>query len=717
MNKISKKKSLKYLLIILIGVLLLLAYKLGLREYLNFNYLKNNLSQVQASFATNPLKTIIIYSALYIFATALSFPGAAILTIFGGAVFGTLHGVLIVSFASTIGATLSFWVTRFLLKDYMAHKFRSQVSTINRNIEKEGAFYLLSLRLIPIFPFFIVNMGMGLTSISTFIYFVVSQIGMLPGTIIYVYAGLEFSKLTSISGILNPKIIVVLVLLGILPFIAKFLLNCFKNYQLYKKFKKPKNFDFNMLVIGGGAAGLVTSFISAAVKAKVALVEKDKMGGDCLNYGCVPSKALIKSSKAIHLTKNAELLGLKKIQIDFEFAEVMARVKRVVATVEPHDSVKRFTSLGVECISGEAKILSPYEVKIGEKIYTTKNITIATGSKPLVPKIKGIENANYVTSETIWDLKILPKKFLIIGCGPIGCELAQCFTRFGSEVTMIERSERILIREDLEVSCLIKEVLSNEGVKILTHHKILEFTEVENRNYLVCQSSDGVIRYEYDLVLIAMGRVANVKGFGLEELGVTITSKGTIETNEYLQTTYPNIFASGDVAGPYQLTHMAAHQAWYCAVNGLFGKFKKFKVDYSVVPWCTYTDPEVATVGINEESAKEKKLDYEVTIYHLDDLDRAIADDETKGFVKIITQKGSDKILGATIVGAQASTMILEFISAMKFRKGLNQILGTIHIYPSLGEANKYAAGVWKRAHAPERLLIYLEKYFNWIRK
>ncbi|MBC7538610.1 MAG: FAD-dependent oxidoreductase, partial [Bacteriovorax sp.] len=393
------------------------------------------------------------------------------------------------------------------------------------------------------------------------------------------------------------------------------------------------------------------------------------------------------------------------------------RVKRVVATVEPHDSVKRFTGLGVECISGEAKILSPYEVKIGEKVYTTQNITIATGSKPLVPKIKGIENANYVTSETIWDLKILPKKFLIIGCGPMGCELAQCFTRFGSEVIMIERSERILIREDLEVSDLMKEVLNNEGVRILTHHKILEFTEVDNSKFLVCQSSVGVVRYEYDLVLIAMGRVANVKEFGLEELGVAITSKGTIETNEFLQTTYPNIFASGDVAGPYQLTHMAAHQAWYCAINGLFGKFKKFKVDYSVVPWCTYTDPEVATVGINEESAKDRKLDYEVTIYHLDDLDRAIADDETKGFVKIITQKGSDKILGATIVGAQASTMILEFISAMKFKKGLNQILGTIHIYPSLGEANKYAAGVWKSAHAPKRLLKYLEKYFNWTRK
>ncbi|MDD4976494.1 MAG: FAD-dependent oxidoreductase, partial [Bacteriovorax sp.] len=527
MNKILKKMYLKYLLVILLGVILIGTYQLGFLDYLNFDFLKNNLGRVQAFYAGHPLKAIVVYFSIYLFATTLSLPGAAILTMFAGAVLGTLYGVILVSFASSIGATFSFWIIRFLLKDYIGQKFQTQFSTINKNIEREGAFYLLSLRLIPIFPFFVVNMAMGLTSISTLTYFVVSQVGMLPGTIIYVYAGKKFSELTSVSGILNPQIILVLVLLGALPFMAKFLMNALRNYRLYKKFNKPKKFDFNMMVIGGGAAGLVTSYISAAVKAKVALVEKEKMGGDCLNYGCVPSKALIKSSKIIHSAKKARLFGLKNIQIDFDFAEVMARVKRVIATVEPHDSTNRFTGLGVECFSGEAKIISPYEVKIGERIYTTQNITIATGSKPLVPKILGIENANYVTSETIWDLKILPKKFLIIGCGPIGCEFAQCFSRLGSEVTMIERSDHLLSREDLEVSTLLEEVLTSEGVRTLSNHSVQEFLEVDRVKYLLCGTSKGVVRYEYDLVLIAMGRLANTKGFGLEELGVAISSNGT----------------------------------------------------------------------------------------------------------------------------------------------------------------------------------------------
>lgn len=713
MNKLSTEKSLKVLLFIFLGLFFIGAYQLGLREYLTFNYLKNNLSRAQESFATHPVQTILIYFSLYVFTAALSIPGATILTLFGGAVFGVLYGVIIVSFASTMGATLSFLATRFLLKDYIGQKFQTQILSINKNIEKDGHLYLLSMRLLPIFPFFVVNLAMGLTSMSAPLFFIVSQMGMLPATIMYVYAGKKFSEITSLSEILNPSILMTLLLLGTIPFIAKFCINFFKNYLLYKRFKKPKKFDFNMMVIGGGAAGLVTSFISAAVKAKVALVEKKKMGGDCLNYGCVPSKALIKSSKVIHLAENAKLFGLNKLHIDFDFSEIMARVKRIIAAVEPNDSVSRYTNLGVKCFSGEAKILSPYEVKIGQRVYTTKNITIATGAKPFVPKILGIENASYVTSDTIWDLTVLPKKFLIIGGGSIGCEFAQCFTRFGSEVTMVERSSRLLIREDLEVSALVKEFLSNEGVTILTDHEALEFIQEGSEKYLVCQSSVGIVRYEYDTALIAMGRVANSKGFGLEELGVAIKPNGMIATNEYLQTTYPNIFACGDVAGPYQLTHTAAHQAWYCAVNGLFGKFIKFKVDYSVIPWCTFTDPEVATVGINEESAGHKKINYEVTIYNLSELDRAIADDETKGFVKIITQKGSDKILGATIVGAQASVMILEFISAMKFKKGLNQILGTVHIYPTLGEANKYAAGIWKKAHAPKRVLFFLEKYFK----
>lgn len=709
-------KKNKIFIIIFLGAIIFIFYQLGFFEYLKLDYLKNHLNSAQVYFSTHPFGTILIYSSVYIVATALSFPGATILSLFAGALFGTFYGVIIVLLASTIGATFSFWITRFLLNEYVEKKFPKQIASINKNIEKEGAFYLFSLRLIPVFPFFLVNMVMGLTSISTGVYFLISLTGMIPGTIAYVYAGKKFSELTSISGILNPGILLVFTIIGITPLLAKILIEIIRMKRLYKKYKKPKKFDFNMIVIGGGAAGLVTSYISAVVRSKVLLIEKQKMGGDCLNYGCVPSKALIKICKFIHLASKAQSLGIKEVEIEFNFLDIMKRIKHVISSIEPHDSIERYTKLGVECMTGEAKIISPYEVKVGDKVFTTKNITIATGAKPFVPMIKGIENANYVTSDTIWNLKILPKRFLVLGGGAIGCELAQCFSRLGSDVTLVEKASCLLTREDFEVSSLLKEILINEGMKIITNCEVSEFVIEGDIKYAVLFFGGKVLKIEYDIVLISLGRKANVKGFGLEELDITVKENGLILTNEYLQTSYPNVFACGDVAGPYQLTHMAAHQAWYCAVNGLFHRFKKFKVDYSVVPWCTYTDPEVATVGINEETAKKLNLEYETTVYYLDGLDRAIVDDETKGFVKVITKKGSDKILGATIIGNEASNVILEFISAMKFKKGLNQILETIHIYPTLGEANKYVAGIWKERHASKKLLSWLDKYFRWDR-
>lgn len=698
-------------------IILLFAYKLGLADYLTFHYLQAHLTAIQSYVAENAVISSIGYFAVYVIATTLSFPGAAILTLFAGAVFGILWGVIIVSLASTVGATFAFWASRFLFKDFLSKKFPNQLQIINKNVDKDGAFYLLTLRLIPIFPFFLVNLLMGITTIKSRTYSLVSLLGMFPATVVFVYAGQKFSEITSLKGILGPEIISAFVLLGVFPYIASFLLKKVQHYRLYKTYKKPKSFDYNMIVIGGGSAGLVTSYISAVVNAKVALVEKEKMGGDCLNYGCVPSKALIKTAKTIHQSKKAKELGLEKIEIEFKFSDVMSRVKRIISTIEPHDSMERYKELGVDCFSAEAKILSPYSVSINGVVYTTKNITIATGAKPLVPKIPGIQNSDFLTSDTLWDLKELPPRLLIIGGGPIGSEMAQCFSRLGSKVTIIESGANLLSKEDSEARILIEKIFKSEGIAVMTNHKALKFFINEsNERCLVCEGPSGEVQFVYDKVLIAVGRSPNTTGFGLEELGVAIKKNGTIETNDYMESTFPNIFACGDVTGPYQLTHMAAHQAWYCSVNGLFGAFKKFKVDYSVVPWCTFTDPEVATVGINEDEARQKKLDYEMTIYHMNDLDRAIADDDTQGFVKVITQKGSDKILGATIVSSQASLMILEFISAMKFKKGLKDILATIHLYPSLGEANKYTAGLWSKNHAPERILSYLKKYFAWIR-
>jgi pyruvate/2-oxoglutarate dehydrogenase complex dihydrolipoamide dehydrogenase (E3) component len=320
----------------------------------------------------------------------------------------------------------------------------------------------------------------------------------------------------------------------------------------------------------------------------------------------------------------------------------------------------------------------------------------------------------YVTSDTIWDLRELPGRMVVLGGGPIGCELAQCFARFGSRVTQVEMLPRLLIREDPEISELVADRFRAEGVTVLTGHKAKAFRVENGEKVLIAGHGGGEVRIPFDQLLVAVGRAANTKGYGLEELGIPVTKAGTVETDEYLRTIYPNITACGDVAGPYQFTHTASHQAWYAAVNALFGSARKFRADYSVIPWATFTDPEVARVGLNETEAKEKNVSYEVTTYGLDDLDRAIADGAAHGLVKVLTAPGKDRILGATIAGEHAAELIVEFITAMKHGIGLNKILGTIHIYPTFAEANKYAAGAWKRAHAPQGLLRWVEKYHAW---
>ena len=464
---------------------------------------------------------------------------------------------------------------------------------------------------------------------------------------------------------------------------------------------KPGHFDRNLVVIGAGSAGLVSAYIAAAVKAKVSLIEKHKMGGDCLNTGCVPSKALIRSARFLSQTKHAGELGFRHVDVDYDFSDIMDRVQRVIKTIEPHDSVERYTALGVECIQGSARITSPYTVEVNGTTLTTRSIIIAAGARPFVPPIAGIDKINILTSDTVWQLRHLPEKLVVLGGGPIGSELTQCFGRFGSRVTQVEMLPRILIREDPDVSEMITRQFQADGVNVLVNHKAKEILQENGKKILVCETDGKEVRVEFDEILVAVGRKANIENYGLEKLGIETTKQGTIRVNDYLQTNYSNIYACGDVAGPYQFTHTAAHQAWYATVNALFRPFKKFKVDYSVIPWATFTEPEVARVGLNETEATEKNIPYETSVYGIDDLDRAIADEEAKGFVKVLTVPGKDRILGATIVGSHAGELITEYISAMRHGIGLNKILGTIYIYPTLSEANKYTAGVWKKAHVP----------------
>ena len=714
-------KSSRFILLLVLISCIAAFFYFDLQQFLTLDTLKNKQAEIINYKTAHPAFSILLYGLIYIAVTGLSLPGAAILTLAGGAVFGFLWGTVIVSFASSIGATLAFLAARFLFRDSVENRFGDRLATINQGMEKDGAFYLFTLRLIPVFPFFIINLVMGLTAIKTRTFYWVSQLGMLAGTLVYVNAGTQLGGIDSLSDILSPTLLVSFALLGLFPLLAKALVNRIKSHKVYKNWQQPNEFDTNLVVIGAGSGGLVTALIAAAVKAKVTLVEKHKMGGDCLNTGCVPSKALIRSSKFLAQVKQAKTLGISKVDAEFEFAEVMQRVQHVIKEIEPHDSVERFTGLGVDVEIGSAKIISPWEVKIstdqGNSTITTRSIVIAAGAKPFVPPIPGLDSVSYLTSDNIWSLREKPKKLLVLGGGPIGCELAQAFARLDIEVTQVEMLPRIMIREDEEVSIAVMEKFKREGIKVLVEHTAKQFLMENGQKVLIAEHNGQQVRITFDQVLLAIGRAANVSGYGVEELGIELSPRKTLEVNPFLETNYPNIFACGDVAGPYQFTHTAAHQAWYAAVNALFGGFKKFRVDYSVIPWATFTDPEVARVGLNEQDAKQQGIAYEVSHYGIDDLDRAIADSEAHGFVKVLTPPGKDKILGVTIVGTHAGDLIAEFILAMKHGIGLNKILGTIHIYPTMSEANKYVAGVWKRNHAPEKLLQWVARYHAWRRK
>jgi len=712
-------------------LLLLLALAIGafvaleLGRYLSFDQLKASQASFAQLHAEQPLAVAAVYFLIYVLATALSIPGAVIITLAGGAIFGLWQGLLIVSFASTVGATLAFLASRFLLRDWVEARFGQRLADINAGVNREGGFYLFTLRLIPVVPFFLINLLMGLTRMKLWTYYWVSQIGMLAGTAVYVNAGTQLAQLDSVKGILSPALLGSFVLLGIFPLIARRIVAAVQKRKVYARWadQRPKTFDRNLIVIGGGAGGLVSAYIAAAVKAKVTLIEAHKMGGDCLNYGCVPSKALIKSAKLAHQMRHASNYGLSDVAPSFSFKAVMQRVHDVIKAIEPHDSIERYTGLGVEVLQGYGKLVNPWTVEVALNDGTTQRLTarsivIAAGARPFVPPLPGLDDVGYVTSDTLWDefaqLDEVPKRLVVLGGGPIGCELAQSFARLGSHVTQLEMDARIMVREDVEVSELAKAALEVDGVQVLTGHKALRCELVDGEKTLVVEHAGAEKRIAFDQLLCAVGRVARLQGYGLEDLG--IPTHRTVDTNEYLQTTYPNIYAAGDVAGPFQFTHTAAHQAWYAAVNALFGEWKLFKADYSVIPWATFIDPEVARVGLNEQEAKEKNIPYEVTKYGIDDLDRAIADSEAHGCVKVLTVPGKDKILGVTIVGAHAADLLAEYVLAMKHGLGLNKILGTTHTYPTMSEANKFAAGEWKRAHAPQKLLAWVKKYHDWRR-
>lgn len=694
-------------------------FGLGLGRYLNLEFIKSQQAQLEAWRAARPVAAALGFFGLYVAVTALSLPGAALMTLAAGALFGLLWGTLIASFAASIGATLAFLMARLVLRDWVQSAFGERLAAINEGVRKDGALYLFTLRLVPVFPFFLINLAMGLTPIGTLTFYAISQVGMLLGTLVYVNAGTQLAQVDTLSDVASPGLLLSLALLGLLPLVAKTLIGRFRKRKLLARWTRPVRFDRNLLVIGAGSAGLVAAYIAAAVKAKVTLVEQHRPGGDCLYTGCVPSKALIRASRLLADIARAHEFGLHGARAEVDFAAVMERVQQVVCAIEPHDSVERYTGLGVDMVKGHARLVTPWEVDITHadgrvQRLAARAIVIATGAAPVVPDLPGIADTGYVTSDTIWAWRTLPERLLVLGGGPIGSELAQAFARLGAKVTIVQRGPRLLPREDEEVSALVQRQFRADGIDVRLAHRALRFESTSEGRQLVAEHGGRELRIGFDRLLVAVGRAARLQGFGLEELGIE-TGK-TVQVDAFLRTTLPNVYAAGDVAGPYQFTHTASHQAWYAAVNALFDPFKTFRADYRVIPSATFVEPEVARVGLNEREARDRQVPHETTTYRLAELDRAIADGHTQGFVKVLTVPGKDRILGVTIVGDHAAELLAEYVLAMKHGIGLNKILGTIHTYPTLAEANKAVAGVWKLAHQPQRLLALAERFHAWRR-
>ncbi|MCP9759003.1 pyridine nucleotide-disulfide oxidoreductase [Aquitalea sp. S1-19] len=693
----SKHAFLRLVLALALCALIAAFFALGGSEWLSLERIHTHLGQWRSAVEAHYFAGVAIYFALYVLATALSLPGATLLTLLGGALFGLAAGTLIISFASTLGATLAFLSARYLLRDSVERRFAKTMRTVNAGISQEGKGYLFGLRLAPLFPFFVVNLVMGLTRMRVSTYAWVSQLGMLPATLVYVNAGEQLGTLQSVSGILSPLMLASFILLAILPLASSALLRRYRKQARLRHWTKPKRFDTNLVVIGGGAAGLVASYIASAAGARVALIEAREMGGDCLNTGCIPSKALIRSARLAHEARHAADYGLSG-SLQAPFSEVMARVKRVIARVAPHDSIERYTALGVECIQGKAQIISPWQVKVGERTLNARAIIIATGAAPAIPSIPGLDDCEPLTSETLWSLSTLPGHLLVIGGGAIGCEMSQAFARLGSRVTLLEAGAQLLPRDDIDTANSISAALQADGVNVVCHAILHQFSQANDHKQLSYSQQGQAHTLAFDQVLLATGRKARLSGFGLEQLG--LLEDGKLILDDTLATRMPHIFACGDVAGPYQFTHMAAQQGWIAATNALQG-LRRFKSDHSLVPMAVFTSPEAARIGLNENEAQAQGIAYETTRLDLAELDRAIADEANHGFIKVLTAKGSDRILGVSIVAEHAADMLAEWTLAMKHGLGLKKVLATVHGYPTWMEGNKAVAGLWQQAHTP----------------
>lgn len=660
--------------------------------------------------AAHPVASAVIYFLAYLAFTALSLPGAWIISGAGGVLFGAWIGPPLVSLSSTAGATVAMLAARYLFRDAVAARFSDFVARVDRGVAQDGARWLFAARLMPIIPFFAVNLAAGLTRISVATFAAITMIGALPFVLLDTEAGAQLARVQRPSDLFGIRLLLLFMSLAIFPFLTKRIGSWRGSRASLSRWSKPKRFDYNLVVIGAGSAGLVAAYVAAAAKARVALIEQAEMGGDCLNTGCVPSKALIRSAKLAHEGAVATDFGLKG-RLEPDFAAIMVRVRGVTAKIAPHDSADRYRGLGVEVIAGRAQILDPWTVEVAGRRLTARRLLIATGAAPFLPPIPGLADIDPLTSETLWRLEARPRRMLVVGGGAIGCELAQAFARLGVEVVLVESAPRILIREDEEVSQVLREALVADGIEVIEGLAVTDFARDADSGHATL--GDGR-RIKFDRVLVAVGRRPRIAGFGLEDLG--LIENGRLIVDERLRTKLPTIFAAGDVIGQLQFTHAAGSYGASAALNGLLAPLRPGKAKLAPFPAVTYTDPEVARVGLNEQEARERGVAFEITRYEFAELDRAIADGAEQGFIKVLTKPGRDRILGVTIVAARGGDVLSEFTLAMRHNLGLKAIFSTIHPYPGWSDAARATAGEWRRARTPAWALRLSERLFAWAR-
>jgi pyruvate/2-oxoglutarate dehydrogenase complex dihydrolipoamide dehydrogenase (E3) component/uncharacterized membrane protein YdjX (TVP38/TMEM64 family) len=687
----------KLALILVIIAAIAAFFILGGSDYLTLGTLKGARDGLSAIVTEQPIAAALAFIATYIVIVALSLPGAAIMTLAAGALFGLIEGVALASIASTIGATLAMLAARFVARDWVRKRFPRAVEAVDKGVAKDGAVYLLSLRLAPVFPFFLVNLAMGLTAMPVVRYALVTWAGALPGTIAYTFAGTQLARIARPSDALSPGLIAAFLGLALVPLLGKWIANGVQRRRALGKFRRPKKFDANLIVIGAGSGGLVASLVAAQLEAKVVLIERAEMGGDCLNTGCVPSKSLIRVARSVAEIRKSSLFGVTIAEPSVDFGAVMRRLNETVATIAPNDSVERFRGLGVDVRLGEARLVDPWTVTIdGGAPISAPEIIIATGAAPVVPPIPGLAKSNFATSETLWTklsaMDRVPKRVAVLGAGPIGCELGQALQRLGSQVTIVAMSEQLLEREDKEAADIVARALQKDGVA-LKLGAVVERVEGEALQL-------GSEQVPFDLLIVAVGRKARLEGFGLDAF-------------DYIS--MPHIRFVGDAAGGEQFTHFAGHSGAIAAINALIGRFGRLKYD-KLVPRVTFTSPEVASVGLTEAQAKEQKREVEVFTYPLAEADRAVIDGVGEGLVKLVSAKGKDRVLGATIVAPNAGDLIVPWILAIKNGVGLKAMQSLIYPYPTMSEAGRAAAGEWRKAHSSERVLRLAERWNKWRR-